>query len=143
MDGNEMAIMNDENGLTMELTGKRMVYCSLKGETPAEKAVMFKSMNNPAMRLKDEINKIVLAKDLYCETVELLDQETGELVSAPRIVIIDDKGVGHVAVSKGVFNAVKKLIQVFGQPTWITPIPLEIKQISKGVYNILTFDVKA
>lgn len=142
MDRNELASMNDENGLAMELTSKRMVYCSLKGEAPTEKAIMFKSMNNPAMRIKDEINKVIMAKDLYCETVELLDQETGELISAPRIVIIDDEGVGHVAVSKGIFNAVKKLIQVFGQPTWAIPIPLEIKQISKGVYNILTFDVK-
>ena len=59
----------------------------------------------------------------------------------PRIVLIDDKGVAYVSVSLGIFGAVKKLIQVYGMPTWSEPLPIIVKQKTKGVNTLLTLDV--
>ena len=117
-------------------------YCSMKTESQEEKARFYNLMNNPEKRVKDMIGKIIQVKDVFVEPVEMTNQETGEVTQAPRIVLIDDKGIGYQAVSIGIFSAIKKLFGVFGTPdTWKKPIPLEVQQISKGIRNILTFKV--
>ena len=103
--------------------------------------MLFKAMNNTEKRIGDCINMTINAKDLFCEVVNCINQQTGEVQVCPRIVIIDDKGVGYQAVSLGVYSAIKKIIQVFGAPSWETPLPLVVKQITKGDRKLLTFDV--
>lgn len=139
--GKEM-IMEENKGFIADLTSAKTTFCSLSADTREEKANLFKAMNNPEKRLGDCINMVIMAKDIYCEVVDCLNQQTGEVTQCPRIVIIDDKGVGYQAVSIGIYSALKKIIQVFGAPTWNEPIPLEIKQITKGDRKLLTFDVK-
>lgn len=138
---NEM-MMEENKGFIADLTSAKTTFCSLAADTREEKANLFKAMNNPEKRLGDCINMVIMAKDIYCEVVDCLNQQTGEVTQCPRIVIIDDKGVGYQAVSIGIYSALKKIIQVFGAPTWNEPIPLEIKQITKGDRKLLTFDVK-
>lgn len=133
--------MDDNKNFIADLTSRQTTFCSLKANTPAEKAMLFKAMNNPEKRVGDCINMTINAKDLFCEVVNCVNQQTGEVQSCPRIVIIDDKGVGYQAVSLGVFSAIKKIIQVFGMPSWETPLPLVVKQITKGERKLLTFDV--
>lgn len=134
--------MDDNKDFVADLTSRQTTFCSLKANTLAEKAMLFKAMNNPANRIGDCINMTINAKDLFCEVVNCVNQQTGEVQGCPRIVIIDDKGVGYQAVSLGVFSAIKKIIQVFGAPSWETPLPLVVKQITKGERKLLTFDVE-
>lgn len=133
--------MDDNQNFIADLTSRQTTFCSLTANTPKEKAMLFKAMNNPEKRVGDCINMTINAKDLFCEVVNCVNQQTGEVETCPRIVIIDDKGVGYQAVSLGVFSAIKKIIQVFGMPTWETPLPLVVKQITKGDRKLLTFDV--
>lgn len=133
--------MDDNKNFVADLTSRQTTFCSLKANTLKEKAMLFKAMNNPANRIGDCINMTINAKDLFCEVVNCVNQQTGEVEACPRIVIIDDKGVGYQAVSLGVYSAIKKIIQVFGVPTWETPLPLVVKQITKGERKLLTFDV--
>lgn len=133
--------MDDNSTFIADLTSRQTTFCSYQAKTPQEKAILFKAMNNPEKRIGDCINMEIVAKDLYCEVVTCVNKETGESNVCPRIVIIDDKGVGYQAVSLGVFSAIKKVIQVFGQPSWTTPIKLKVVQITKGEKKLLTFDV--
>jgi hypothetical protein len=116
-------------------------FCSLVATTPAQKAQLYKAMNNPEKRLGDCINMTINAKDIFAEVVECVNKDTGEAKKCPRIVIIDDKGVGYQCVSVGIFSAVKKLFQVFGLPTWQQPIKLKVVQITKGDRKLLTLDI--
>lgn len=145
--GNAMANANafaDEGyNLVADLTTAKTQFCSMKAETPEEKARLFNSMNNPDKRLADFINKVINAKDLYVEVVNCTNQETGEVTACPRIVIIDDKGTSYQCVSVGIFSALKKCIQIYGAPTWETPVKLEVVQITKGNRKMLTLNVVA
>ena len=134
--------MENQNTI-MELTANTTMYSSVKVETPEAKALLFNAMNNPAYRIADCINKVIMVKDIFVETVECVNKESGEVSTCPRVVVIDADGVGYVAVSTGIYNAIRKVIAIFGEPTWENPIPLEVKQISKGDRKILTFNVKA
>ena len=133
----------DDEGfsVTMDLTSAQTQFCSMKADTDDDKMVMFNAMNNPDKRLSDCINMKIMAKDLYIEVVNCTNEETGEITACPRIVIIDAENVSYQCVSVGIYSALKKVIQVFGTPTWHNPIPLEIKQVTKGARKMLTLNV--
>ena len=53
----------------------------------------------------------------------------------------DDKGESYVADSFGVFTAVKRIVELLGNPhDWEKPIKFKVKQITKGDRSILTFE---
>ena len=131
----------DDSGITAQLTSRKQVFCSVQADTAKGKTVMFKAMNNPDFRIADMINQTISVKDVYAEMIEITHEETGEIETAPRIVLIDADGKGYQAVSSGIFGALKKLIAVFGAPTWETPIKLKILQIERKGKRILSFDV--
>lgn len=137
------AVYDDDSRFIIDLTSRTTSYCSMKATTAAEKADLYNAMNAPAKRLKECINETIEIKDVFVEVVHCTNAETGERVPVPRTVLIDSKGAGYQAVSSGIFNALKKLFAIFGEPhTWTAPIKVKIKQISKSATNnILTFEI--
>lgn len=129
--------------LIADLTTAKTQFCSMVADSDEAKAKLFNAMNNPDFRIADKINMVIPAKDLYIEVVNCTNTETGEVTACPRIVIIDDKGKSYQAVSIGIYSALKKVIQVYGAPSWEKPIKLEVKQITKGERKMLTLNVVA
>lgn len=117
-------------------------FCSVQAETMEEKALVFNAANNPQHKVNDFINKKIMLKDIYAETLELVNKETGEVEKAPRIVLIDEKGEAYECVSVGMFSALKKLMASFGAPTWETPIPVVPKQEKVANGSMLTLSVE-
>lgn len=129
--------------LVADMTTAQTQFCSMTAKTDEEKARLYNAMNNPDKRLSDCINMQIKAKDLYIEVVQCTNEETGEITNCPRIVIIDEKNVSYQCVSVGIYSALKKIIQVYGAPTWKTPVKMEVKQINKGTRKMLTLNVVA
>lgn len=127
--------------ISVDMTSRQLSFSSLRAETDEEKANLFNAINNPEKRLADCINMKIEAKDLFIEVVNCTNEETGEITACPRIVIIDKKGVAYQAVSLGIYSALKKVIQIFGAPTWEKPITLEVKQVTKGTRKMLTLNI--
>lgn len=120
---------------------KAIAYCSFKPKTAEEQKWLFNVTNTPEERLKDHINETISVRDVYIEIVRLINQETGEFVMAPRIVLIDKNNIGYTCVSVGIFNVIKKLWSSAGDPsTWTAPIDLKVKQITKDKKSILTLE---
>lgn len=150
MENKEMMIYNavstnrfaDEGfDITVDMTTAKTAFTSMHAQSDAEKANLFNAMNNPDERIANCINQTIRAKDLYVEVVQCTNDETGEVTDCPRIVIIDDKGKSYQAVSIGIYSALKKVIQIYGAPTWDKPIPLMVKQITKGARKMLTLSI--
>lgn len=117
-------------------------WFSGKANTQDEKINLYNATANPEFRINDEINMPIEVKDVSIEVIELVSENTGELQKCPRIVIIDSQYRGHVAVSTGVYNAMKRLFAQVGQPaTWDKPLTIIPKQITKGNRKILTFNI--
>lgn len=140
VNNNEEILMSD-TGFIADLTTAQSQFCSLTPKTDKDRALLFKAMNNPDHRLGDFINTTINVKDVYVEVVNCTNQETGDISQCPRVVLIDENGEGYQCVSLGIFSALKKLFQIYGTPTWSKPIPLLVKQITKGERKLLTFDV--
>lgn len=147
---NEIVAVSDADVVTdireydvRELEGTNLAaFCSVNAETMEEKALIFNAANNPQHKIADHINKKIMVRDVYAETLELVNKETGEVDKAPRIVLIDDKGEAYECVSVGMFSALKKLIATFGEPTWEQPIPVVVKQEKVANGSMLTISVQ-
>lgn len=135
---NAMATVNLSAELSEQSTS---TYCSIKAGDRKTKAKLYNASNNPSHKIGDYINKKIKIKDVLVEVIEITDEETGDVETAPRVVLIDEKGEAYQAVSAGIFTAVKKAIQIFGEPTWEEPLEVTIKQIPVKNGSMLTFDV--
>lgn len=139
-----LTVINDDEGINfvVDLTSRQTSYCSMIAETVEEKAKLYNATNSTEYRIKDHINEVLEVKDVFVEVVKCTNQETGEVSTCPRTVLIDVNGNGYQAVSLGIFSALKKLFNIFGEPRdWEAPLKLKIRQISHGTRNILTFDI--
>lgn len=128
-------IVSVENGIVN-------TYCSMPCETFEEKQKIFNVINNCGNSLQDHINEEIEIMHIYLDNLTLANEETGEVNECARTILIATDGQAYQAVSIGVFNAVKKLLWLFGQPlNWEKPLRIKVKQISKGANKILTFDL--
>lgn len=134
-----MEIMNVAQELSAEQTS---MFCSIQGGSYDTKVSVFNASNNPDHKVGDYINKTIKVKDVLAELIEVTNDETGETEIAPRVVLIDMNGESYQAVSKGLFNALKKAIAIFGAPTWDEGLTVLIKQVKVGKGSMLTFDVQ-
>lgn len=137
---NEMTEYREQN-LQQNLTESSDSFCSLKAETPQEKATLFRIMNSPEKRISDCINQTILVKDVYCEVVQVTNKETREVNTCPRVVLVDKDGIGYQSVSFGIYGSLKKLFQVYGVPTWEEPVPVKVIQISREKNKILALTI--
>lgn len=135
--------ITDERNMLMDMTSAQASYSSFVPQTMEEKATFFNAVNSPAKRMKEMINTTIKVKHVYAETVNFINQETGETTPGVRIVFIDDKGVSYQAASKGIFSSVKKLFTIYGTPDkWDKPLGIKIKEVSKGANrNVLVFEI--
>lgn len=134
-----------ENALATVAVNKENVgrmVCSIKPTGDRKKdAQIFSALNNPEYRLANFINKRLKIANVLVEIRELMNDETGEIETAPRVVLISDEGKAYQAVSKGVFNAVMNACTVFGNAPWEPALEIEVKQVAVGRGSMLTFDV--
>ena len=119
------------------------LYVSFTPKTDEQKAALYKAMSQPDRRMSDFINTKFKASDLYIEMVEIADEETGEVSQLPRVVIFADDGTTYASISKGIYNAVKRLCAVYGMPHWEKPIPLKIIQTTAKNRKFLNLIVEA
>lgn len=116
------------------------VYCSMRAETVEQKKLLYNATASPNYRLKDFINQIVKIKDLYMEMVQVADED-GTVSDVPRCILIDVDNMTYAATSYGIYNAICRLVKVFGQPTWENGVAVKVKQVTLGKdKNILTFE---
>lgn len=135
-------MMNENYAIIRPDDTSAALYCSLKATNDRDRVTLYNATATPAERIKDHINEEIPVAHIYVESVTLVDEQTGEATDAPRTVLITPEGVGYVAVSRGVFNAVRRIIAIFGEPsTWAEPRRVRVKQISRGTNNILTLEL--
>ena len=132
----------DDQDFAGRIQSKNQMWHTLVIKTNEDSEKLYNAINVPDERLKDMINKKINIVNVIVQTIQCVNDRTGETHSAPRFIIIDDKGKSYVAVSVGIFTALNTLFQIYGNPPYATPITVEVKQISKGTdKSILTLSV--
>lgn len=117
-------------------------YLAKPAKTEEEGVQIYNAMTNPTGRLKDMVNMEIELDNVFAEKLEMIDQNTGELVESIRCVLITPQGESYQCVSKGVFKAIARMLQLFGTPdTWPAPKKIRPKLITAGKNQVLTIEM--
>lgn len=116
---NELVVFNDSN-----------VYLSMDAEK--ERKVVANAIVSADFKLGDMINQRIAVKDMYIEPIEFTNKESGEVTGGHRIILFDPENKSYETCSSGVYNALKKICGVYGMPTWVEPVVMEVKQVQRG-----------
>lgn len=120
----------------------RGFYSSLSIQNFADKAKLYNAISNPGHQTSDMIGETILVTDIIVELIDVTDDLTGETKQAPRVVLIDKGGETYQSVSVGIYNSIKRLFQIIGQPTWPEGVPLKVRQIQKdSTRRVITLEV--
>lgn len=132
-DNTTAVVQIDGADFIADLTTAETAYCSLAPETIEEKTRLFNAINQPAAKLSDMIGKQIEVSDVFCEVIQCVNEKTGEVTKAPRIILFDNNGNSYSCVSVGIFGSLKKIFAIFGEPReWEAPLRFEVRQIERG-----------
>lgn len=142
--------MTIENSTELAITAQNItmqgagaIATSIKAD-PTDReasAKLFNAMNNPGEKISNHINETISVQDYLIEMTEITSDETGEIVTVPRVVFVDTKGTTYQAVSVGMANVLKKLVMVCGDAPWKPALKLKIKQQATKRGSMLTADL--
>lgn len=123
------------------------LYSTVTGDDMASRLKVYNAVNS-AEQISDEIEKAggpitVTVADIVVQEVEVTNQTTGAIESAPRVILIDDKGKAHAATSKGMLTAVKNIVGILGIPaTWGQAVKFKVSEKrGRNGYRFLTMDI--
>lgn len=112
--------------ITADLQSESAAYCSMVAVDNKARVTLYNACNQPA-KLAEHINETIKVLHIYAEIIPVTNKLTGAIDKAPRVVLIDEKGQGYQAVSIGIYNAVKQLMHMFGDPsTWTGPHTVKV-----------------
>lgn len=145
-DALELALSSDKFAkldLRRDITGGGRGYCTMQAVDDRAKVTLYNACSNP-LKVADFIGKQIKLMHFYVEIIQTVSEQSGEIVNVPRVVLIDEAGKGYQAVSIGMYNSLKRVVALFGEPgTWNRPHTVEIQQISTKngrTFNLLMID---
>lgn len=115
-----------KNELTLFTGVKEQTFCSKVAEKEEEKKELFNALETCDALLNDCVGQEITIKDIFCEEKEVVDEETGELKKKYRTILFDINGQTYATGSYGIFNVIKKLISIYGLPTWEEGIKVKV-----------------
>ena len=117
---------NQTNALTLFSTSASDVFSSKEVKTLEDKKALFNALESCDVLLNDCVGKVIEIKDVYCEKQEVTDEETGEVKPKYRTILFDVDGKTYATGSYGIYNVIKKLIAIYGLPTWEDGLKVKI-----------------
>lgn len=133
---NEMMVINRADiASTVELENLMnpgaAFFCSIPndGSRAAAKAI-YNAINSKGESLDDHKNEVLEIVNVAAHPVSLIDENTGELVNALRMVVIDKNGKNYDAVSQGIVSSFQKIFAIVGPAPYLEE-PLKIKVVEQ------------
>lgn len=131
VENNEVMVINkadlapaDVNILTEANT---QFFCSIPNDgSRASQVKVYNAINNKGDSLDDHKGEVLEIVDVACHPVTLLDENTGEVVNALRVILVDKNGKNYDAVSQGIVSSLQKVFAIVGQPSYNPPLKLKV-----------------
>jgi hypothetical protein len=115
------------------------LYSSIKADSFESRLAIASAMTT-SLPLDENLGKTIDLTNFIVQPVDLVNQETGETNTAPRIVLIDKDNVAYHATSIGILSSLRNMISVLGEPaSWPAPVSVQIvKQKGRNGYSFFT-----
>ena len=120
-------VNEEKRELTLFSGIKQNVYCSKVAETEKEKKELFNALESCDALLNDCVGQEIKIKDIYVEEKQVMDDETGEIKTKYRTILFDENGQTYATGSYGIYNILKKIVQIYGLPeSWEKPLLVKV-----------------
>lgn len=137
------AVATTENraaGAVSNLTnGVASLYSSIKGDTQAEKIKILEAVTDPEP-LSEHLNETINLKHVIVQATQITDDKTGEVSDVLRTILIAEDGTAYAAISTGLFQYLKNLFDIVGQPAdWEGPLAIQVfEKRGRSGYRYMT-----
>ena len=102
-------------------------FCSIPNDgSRAAQIKIYNAINSKGDSLDDHKGEVLEIVDIAAHPVELVDENTGELVQGLRVVMVDKDGKNYDAVSRGIVSSLEKIFAIVGKPSYDPPLRLVV-----------------
>ena len=128
-------ILHNDNSLLSEIeNSSRQAYCSLDLSDTNNKKLLLKISQNADDTIANNLDKEFYLANVFIQRYEKVIEETGEVETKTRTILIDKDNHSYASASRGLYNSIKSLIALMGTPdNWEEPIL--VKVVEKGIKN--------
>lgn len=114
-------------------------YSSISGDDFAAKLALASALTT-SENISDNLGKTINLVNIVIQPVELVNDTTGEVETAPRVVLIDQDGTAYSGTSIGLLTSVRNTLAALGQPaSWPQPVPVQvIEKKGNGKYKFFS-----
>jgi hypothetical protein len=107
------------------------VQTSLLADTPENRSKILEILDGEVMRYQDVVNSVFNLADFIAYPIKMVAKDTGELIDAIRLILIDDQGNAVSTCSPYVIDSLHRIGWAQGKmPPWEPPIPVKLAQQS-------------
>lgn len=132
-------------GLAGELVnlskGTIVGYSSNKATDFGSRVAIVNALTN-ATPVADNLDKVIQLRDVVIQSVNLVNERTGELQEVPRITLIDADGKSFHATSDVIYKDLKNFFAILGEPNaWPAPLPVKVTKEKAKQGNFFTLSI--
>lgn len=97
-------------------------------DTPEGQDMAFAALQS-SEPLSEHLGEVINLVHFMGQTINVADENTGEMSIRVRTIILDDKGKAYSATSDQLLNSLVTLTAVYGPPAqWSEPKPIVVKE---------------
>lgn len=90
------------------------------------KVKLYSALQN-AEKLADHLNEPLHMVNAVAQSVQVTDEQTGEMTSSARVIIVTDDDKAYAATSPTLLAGLNTMFGIFGTPnTWKQPIAVKV-----------------
>jgi Phage Single-stranded DNA-binding protein len=131
--GKEIVRANVSNPLAPTEAGSRF-WASFPAKTAEDKTMLQKVLNGQHTAISDMLGKEIAVKHVCVKTVELTNEETGEVADATRLVLIGPDDEMYACTSDYAWTTLREIMSplLYGPPPWDPALLLVCEQHRSG-----------
>lgn len=119
-------------------TNKEM-FCTMDLEDKENMVALYNSLQECDVKINDIKGQVIEVVDVFVEKKEVAerDEKTGEVIRDPetdevvtktrfRTILFGSDGKTYVSAAYGVYNSLRQIIPIFGNPSKLNPIKVKV-----------------
>ena len=119
-------------------TNKEM-FCTMDLDDKENMVALYNSLQECDVKINDIKGQVIEVVDVFVEKKEVAerDEKTGELIRDPetdevvtktrfRTILFGSDGKTYVSAAYGVYNSLRQIIPIFGNPSKLNPIKVKV-----------------
>ena len=137
-------------------TNKEM-FCTMDLEDKENMVALYNSLQECDVKINDIKGQVIEVTDVFVEKKEVVerDEKTGEVIRDPetdevvtktrfRTILFGSDGKTYVSAAYGVYNSLRQIIPIFGNPSKINPIKVKVgtRKLKTGKESLILTVVK-